>query len=133
MLLWAAGITAEAGLIVAGALANRRTVSTAQRHWQTLDRPTAAMTPGRDSILRDSILDVLSKQHGITLETRGDTLVSARLSPAAESTATQVVGAFQAAATAAAIIVAIIYLPIPLTLVTVTAIWLVGQRHPRSP
>lgn len=129
-LVWGVGLALEA-VPVAAQLAQNRAIARQTEHERAAMlalQATHPVSPAR----RDSLLRELREKHGVTILMRGNTVTGIQLSPDAERkaevAATQIGHALQVAAVLAMLFAAVVYLPIPIALVWVTALWVRARR-----
>ena len=131
MLVWTVGLLAEAALLAPAATEAWRAERAAER--RIAEQRAAARAPAspEELALRDSILRLLSERHGITIHVSGDTVTDVQLSPEVERAVTRTVSGLGPAIRSVMLLVAALYLPIPIGLTLVTVVWLRTRRTPR--
>jgi len=130
--MWVVGLALEAALIAGSKALERANEPPWAREMRlrsdSLERglvpPPPPITAAQESTLRAFVRDSL----GITWETHGR-VTTLHLPPAVERDARRAARAIQGALVAVAIVVLLIFGPIPLTLVSVTIVW-VARRRP---
>ena len=128
-LTWLAGLVVEASLVGAAAIQARREQARADVEWERTFGPPGR-TPAAPSPEALRRLESL----GVKLEMRGDTIVHATLSPAAERQARRIgevvgqVGQAMAPGIARALLfAAAIYLTVPVALLALTLAWAIAR------
>ena len=116
---WAIGLFAEAALIGATIIANRRADAEWDREWGRFTTASPSATP----LQRDSALRLLREQTGISLDIRHDTIVAVHARPATERAAAAAVAQISSGLAAAAVLALAIYLAIPMALLILTILW----------
>src|SRR5689334_2604696 len=119
--LWVIGATVELALVVAGAASQRRADDAFTRQWG-LDRPLSPNAAHLSPATRDSLLATLA-QNGVYVHMKGDTIAGVRLradlDTAASRTIDRLVAALSEGYAFAVLVLAAIFLPIPLALLVV--------------
>ena len=121
---WAIGLLAEAVLIGATVIANRRDEADWDRRWGRFMAPGLPATPSQ----RDSALRLLRDQTGISLDIRHDTIVAVHVPPATEHAVAVAVRQFWSGLAAAAVLALGVYLAIPMALLILTLLWYRAHR-----
>lgn len=120
---WAIGFVAEAVLVGATVISNRRADADWNRKWGAVTNASPATPQQRDSALR-----LLRDRTGIQMDIRNDTIVALHVPPATARAFGAWIASISDGLKEAIAIGLALYLTIPLALVILTVLWYRARR-----
>lgn len=125
---WAIGLTAEAALVGANVISNRRADADWAQKWEQVANASPSTRQQRDSAL-----GLLRDRTGIEIHVRNDTIVALHVPPATARAFGTSIASISGELREAIAIGLAIYLTIPLALVILTVLWYRARRSLSAP
>ena len=124
---WAVGILLEASVVTVLVSRGRAEAARFDLKMQELRRSSRSVSQAQ----QDSVFASLNEKHGVNIVRRGDTVTAIELTSEAQRKLDRLGAGFRRAILLGLLYAVIVYLTIPLTLLSVSMVWLRAQRARR--